>query len=145
LGVSSDLRHQGNKWDGGKTRMDLLPVELMTAVGTILTGGAKKYGDRNWEKGLEWSRVYAATLRHLFAWWSGEDKDPESGHSHLWHVATNIAFLIAYEARGTGKDDRPCPRPFLPENAITAELKRQALYSRQVDGTATTAGETGSA
>lgn len=99
----------GVKADKGKIRYDLLPPEGVTAVAVILTGGAEKYGDRNWEKGMDWSRPYGALLRHLFAWWSGEDKDRYTGKSHLWHACTNLFFIITYEARGIGKDDRPVP------------------------------------
>ena len=97
----------GIKYDQGKTRYDLIPPEGIAAVACILGMGANKYGDRNWEKGMAWSRPYGALLRHLFSWWEGEDKDPESGHSHLWHVACNVFFLIAYQKRGVGQDDRP--------------------------------------
>ena len=64
-------------------------------------------GERNWEKGMNWGRPYAALRRHMAAWWGGEDNDPETGMSHLWHACANIAFLIAFEARKIGKDDRP--------------------------------------
>lgn len=63
-------------------------------------------GERNWEQGMSWGRVFAALMRHMWAWWRGEDKDPETGESHLWHAGCCIAFLIAYEARGVGTDDR---------------------------------------
>ena len=98
---------EGIKFDAGKLRMDLLPPEIDNAIARILTDGADKYGERNWEHGMAWSRPYAALRRHLIAWWAGEDTDPESGHSHLWHVLTNAAFLVAYEQRGIGTDDRP--------------------------------------
>ena len=98
---------EGIKFDQGKLRMDLLPPEIDNAIARILTDGADKYGERNWEHGMAWSRPYAALRRHLIAWWAGEDTDPESGHSHLWHVLTNAAFLVAYEQRGIGTDDRP--------------------------------------
>ena len=39
---------------------------------------------------------YSALLRHLFAWWGGEDRDPESGFSHLDHSAAMLAFLIEH-------------------------------------------------
>lgn len=97
----------GVKFDAGKLRLDLVPVEGVRAVADILSVGAAKYGDRNWEQGMDWSRPYGACLRHLFAWWGGEKADPDSGRSHLWHAACNLFFLIAYEARGKGKDDRP--------------------------------------
>ena len=97
----------GHKDDQDKIRMELIPPELMTSVGDILTGGAKKYDDRNWEKGMKWSRVYGALLRHLNAWWGGEPQDPETGRSHLWHAACCITFLLTYEIRKIGEDDRP--------------------------------------
>lgn len=98
---------EGVKFDQGKPRHDLLPPELSDAVARVLTFGAAKYGERNWEKGMRWGRPFAALMRHLWAWWRGERTDPETGMSHLWHAACCLAFLIAYEARGTGTDDRP--------------------------------------
>lgn len=97
---------EGNKFDHDKPRHDLIPPEALTALGDVLGMGADKYGARNWEHGMAWGRPYAALLRHLLAWWGGEDRDPESGLSHLHHVLTNAAFLVAYEARGIGTDDR---------------------------------------
>ena len=64
-------------------------------------------GARNWEKGMDWSRVYGALLRHLFSWWRGYDKDPETGLSHLAHAGCCVLFLLAYTLRNVGKDDRP--------------------------------------
>lgn len=103
---AKSLAAGGHKDDADKVRMELIPPELMIAVGDILTSGAKKYDDRNWEHGMKWSRVYGALLRHLTAWWGGEKKDPETGRSHLWHAGCCITFLIAYEMRGVGEDDR---------------------------------------
>lgn len=95
------------KHDGDKVRLDLLPPELVEGVGAVLTFGAHKYGARNWEKGMRWGRPFAALLRHLWAWWRGEEMDPETGMSHLWHAGCCLAFLIAYEQRQIGDDDRP--------------------------------------
>lgn len=100
-------KKEGKKFDSEKIRMDLLPTEFIEATSTILTFGADKYGDRNWELGMDWNRPFGALMRHMWAWWRGEDKDPESGKSHLWHAACNLAFLITYETRGVGKDNRP--------------------------------------
>lgn len=95
------------KFDTGKPRLELVPPELIEAVGHVMTYGADKYDDRNWEKGMAWGRVYGALQRHLCSWWGGSDCDPETGRSHLWHAACCIAFLLTYEARGIGRDDRP--------------------------------------
>lgn len=60
------------KADAEKVRLDLLPVKPLLDVGKVLTYGANKYSPRNWERGFVWSRPYAAALRHLFAWFSGQ-------------------------------------------------------------------------
>lgn len=103
-----ELTHlsEAMKFDTEKVRMELIPPELMDAVGAILTFGAKKYADRNWELGMSWGRVFGALMRHMWAWWRGQNLDPETNKSHLWHAACCIAFLIAYEQRGVGTDDR---------------------------------------
>lgn len=94
------------KADENKTRLDLLPLRPLQDVGDILTLGATKYDAHNWRKGMKWSRFYAATLRHLFAWWQGQDLDPESGKSHLAHAACNILFLLEYTYSHKELDDR---------------------------------------
>lgn len=103
----TDLLQEGVKYDQDKLPYHLLPPELMEAVADILDFGQKKYAPRNWEKGMKWSRVFSSLMRHMWKWWNGETNDPETGKSHLWHAGCNIAFLIAYEARKVGEDDRP--------------------------------------
>ena len=108
---------EGRKDDSGKIRLELIPSELLFAVGDILTFGAEKYDDRNWEKGMSWGRVYGALMRHMWSWWAGRGPtahsflfgslDGETERSHLWHAGCCIAFLIAYEERRIGEDDRP--------------------------------------
>lgn len=97
----------GRKDDAGKTPFHLFPTDAMRAICFVLGFGARKYAPRNWEKGMDWSRVFAATIRHLTAWWEGEKYDQETGFSHLWHAGCCVIFLIAYEMRGVGTDDRP--------------------------------------
>ena len=97
-----------DKLDQDKTRYDLIPPELLEGVGRVLTFGVAKYGARNWESGAEYGRIFAAMMRHLWAWWSGKECDRESGLSHLWHAGACLAFLITYAARGMEEfDDRP--------------------------------------
>lgn len=101
-----DLGKGGVKYDEGKPRYDLLPPEFLEGTAHVLTYGAAKYRDRNWEAGMRWGRPFGAMMRHLWAWWRGEARDPETGFSHLWHAACCLAFLIAYEERNIGEDDR---------------------------------------
>lgn len=106
VAVDKEKLAEGYKADENKIRMDLIPPEAVEALATVLTFGAKKYADRNWEKGMKWSRPFGALMRHMWAWWKGEEKDPETGYSHLWHAMCCIAFLVTYEQRGIGTDDR---------------------------------------
>ena len=96
----------GSKFDGGKSRIDLIAPEMIVGTADILAFGAGKYGERNWEAGMSWSRPFAALMRHMWAWWAGEALDPETGKSHLFHASCCLMFLIAFEARAVGKDDR---------------------------------------
>ena len=99
------LREPGSKFDAGKTRMDLIAPEFVVGISDVLTFGAQKYGARNWEKGMSWSRPFAALMRHMWMWWAGEKSDPETGLSHLHHAGCCLMFLAAFEARSTGTDD----------------------------------------
>lgn len=88
----------GQKDDKEKNRLDLIEPEFIEGVGKVLTFGANKYEPNNWQKVEDAEdRYYAAALRHLIAWRKGEKTDPESGLSHLDHVACNIMFLQHFE------------------------------------------------
>ena len=96
----------GTKHDQGKPRTELLPFDVLEAVAVVLSRGAEKYSDRNWEKGFKWSRLLGAVLRHLFSWAKGGDRiDPEWGLSHLDHALCALMMLRAHELRGIGEDD----------------------------------------
>lgn len=94
----SDKVEGGSHYDSGKNMLQLVPPELIYAVGEILTYGATKYSAQNWRGGINYSRVVGSLLRHLMAYLSGQKIDPESGKPHLYHAATNLAFLITFEA-----------------------------------------------
>lgn len=99
----------GEKKDGGKAPWHLLPWDAVGQVVAVLQVGAVKYAERNWELGISHSRLFAATQRHLVAWFQhGEDVDPETGIHHLAHAACEVLFALALCARGrTDLDDRP--------------------------------------
>lgn len=95
------------KADGGKLRVDLIPPDALECAAIVFGYGAAKYGPRNWDKGLSWSRLYGAILRHLFKWWGGEEVDPESGINHLYHALATLLMLVHYQNKERGTDDRP--------------------------------------
>lgn len=94
------------KYDDGKADISLLPPEALLAIAEVFTFGAKKYAPDNWRGGFVWRRVVSAILRHLFAWLAGQDKDPETGLSHIAHVGCNVMFLLTFIITKTGTDDR---------------------------------------
>jgi hypothetical protein len=100
---------EGLRYDKGKTRLDLLPPEWIEALGVVMTKGAEKYADRNWELGMPWSKCWGPLLRHAFKWLAGEMYDAETGVHHLAHVAWNALALMSYQCRNVGEADLPRP------------------------------------
>jgi hypothetical protein len=58
--------------------------------------GAGKYDPTNYRKGYEFSLSISALFRHLLAFQSGENLDPESGLSHMAHVAWHALALTQW-------------------------------------------------
>lgn len=94
------------KFDGEKLRYDLIPVRALEELAKVYTSGAKKYGERNWEKGFNWNRCLGAAMRHLFAFCKGEDFDSDSGCHHLSAVAFYCFALIEFGFTHPEMDDR---------------------------------------
>jgi len=93
---------EGEKRDDGKPRWDLLPWPEVGQVVGVLTFGAAKYADDNWQKVPDARRRYfAAAMRHLTAWWEGERIDPESGRHHLAHATCCVLFLLWFDRKET--------------------------------------------
>ena len=94
------------KHDKGKLRYDLIPPEALEALVQVYTYGATKYAPDNWRNGMEWSRVFAAIQRHLWAFWNGYDNDLESKLPHLAHAAWGCFTLLSFLSTCSGDDDR---------------------------------------
>lgn len=91
--VPQHSKSVGLKFDEDKPRYELIAYGLIEQMALVLGEGAKKYGERNWEKGLKASRLYGAAMRHLTAFWGGEDLDPETKRPHLAHAACCLMML----------------------------------------------------
>lgn len=96
----------GVKHDQGKPDMSLLSNIALVKVAQVMTFGKQKYSANNWRGGFAWSRPLAAAARHLFAYIGGEDKDPETGLSHLAHASCCLMFLLEFEETHKNLDDR---------------------------------------
>jgi hypothetical protein len=91
---------------------DKLPLSLWPSTATVmgslgLFNGALKYGRMNWrEAGVRASIYVDALLRHILAYWEGEEVDPDDGVPHLAAILACAAILVDAKAAGKLEDDR---------------------------------------
>lgn len=98
---------KGLRFNSGKPKLHRVPYELMKGAAEGFEYGAGKYPDWNWTKPIEFSSPFNSLLRHLWAWWWGEDFDKESGVHHLKLAAANISMLLYHLEHNSDQDDRP--------------------------------------
>lgn len=87
------------RYDQGKTPYHLFPLDAYEEICRVMQFGAQKYAERNWEKGMSWSRVARSMLSHFIQMCKGETHDAESGCTHAGHMAWNALVLCAYTLR----------------------------------------------
>lgn len=97
---------QGIKFDHGKAPLGLISSTALFALSRVLEYGATKYAPHNWRKGLVYSRLLDAALRHLWLFIGGEDTDPETGLYHVDHALCNLMFLCEFVRTRPDLDDR---------------------------------------
>lgn len=97
-------------------QLGLIHPTALTMVGEAAGGGKYPPWD-HLERPLPYRMLYDAVLRHLMAFWAGENTDPESGRHHLAHAAWGCLTLLTYSILGIGEDDRP--HTHLPTNRGT--------------------------
>lgn len=96
----------GKKFDEGKEPMHLLDPYAQIMTAKVLEFGAIKYAEHNWRKGIQYSRLISAAMRHLNAINQGEDLDPETGLPHAAHLSCCAMFLTWMMKHRTDMDDR---------------------------------------
>lgn len=104
--AEKELTSAGIKHDSDKVPLDLLSPIALTEIAKVMSFGRSKYSAHNWRKGIAWCRVIGAALRHILSFLGGEDKDPETGLSHLAHASCCLMFLLEYEVTHKELDDR---------------------------------------
>lgn len=86
-------------------RFSLIPPEFLWELASHYGRGARKYADRNWEKGYKWTLSCDALERHLTQFKMGEWLDQETGTPHIIAVAWHAAALFIFKIRGLGTND----------------------------------------
>lgn len=118
-----------------KAPMSTVPMNVLVEIGIGMLEGASKYGRHNYRcAGVRSSVYFDATMRHLIAWWEGEDIDPDSGMPHISKALCSLVVLRDAQMQSMITDDRP-PRsaPFYPamnEKAIELIEKHAAKHPR---------------
>jgi hypothetical protein len=97
---------KATKYDEGKPPVSLISTKALIEEAKVMAYGEKKYGRDNWRKGFTYSRLLDAALRHILAYNDGEDKDKETGISHLAHARCCLGFLLEQEKTHPELDDR---------------------------------------
>ncbi len=93
-----------------KCPLHLVPPSAKAHLAQAFKEGAEKYGPYNWRDKTVSSSVYVgACMRHLDAWWDGEETASDSGHHHLGHAMACLSILIDAQQVNNLNDDRPTP------------------------------------
>jgi len=106
-----------------------IPWTAVIEMGTVMDGGAHKYGAYNYrDTRISTTTYHDAILRHFMLWADGEDQDPESKCSHLAHIMACCALMIDADVGCMLEDDRSVTgsvRWMLDSSAKTAREFRQ--------------------
>lgn len=95
-----------------KTPLGVVPPALMIGAAEAMQTGATKYGPFNYrENKVQAVTYYEAILRHLFAWFDGQDMAEDTGVHHLRHVAAGVGILLDAVTAGNLIDNRPVKGP----------------------------------
>lgn len=85
---------------GNKPRFDLIPPESELALAQVYELGARKYDDRNWEKGIPFSVCLSACKRHLNRFELGElINTDDNGFEHVTHALWWLVALVTFIRR----------------------------------------------
>lgn len=87
-------------------RFDLIPIGPLTQLARLYGRGAEKYDSHNWRRGYEWSKSYAAMMRHATQFWGGENIDEEMDLPHLTAVIFHAMALLEFMENHQQFDDR---------------------------------------
>lgn len=111
-----------------KAALSCVPLPVIIEIGLGMMEGALKYGRHNYRAvGVRASVYFDATIRHLFAWWEGEDTDPDSALSHVTKAITSLVVLRDAMMRGKMEDDRA---PATPNMYMQANKHAEALIAK---------------
>jgi len=91
-----------------KVSITKLPSVAILHGAHAMMDGAKKYGPYNWRDKEVIASIYIdAAIRHIQAWFEGEETAQDSGVHHLGHAIACCAILLDAQEMKKLVDDRP--------------------------------------
>lgn len=91
-----------------KVPLSTVPMRVVAELGLAMLEGACKYGRHNYRvTGVRASVYFDACMRHISAWWEGQDIDPASGLPHVVKAIACLVVLRDADYQGKLTDDRP--------------------------------------
>lgn len=85
------------KYDVGKPKYHLVPPRELKQLVQILTFGAEKYGENNWQLCENPDRYIDALFRHVEAFRAGQTLDEETRMPHLAHALCCCLFCLYFD------------------------------------------------
>lgn len=119
--LKTESRKRGVRYNSSKVPISMIfeARRALEGCSRVMGFGAQKYSRANWRKGLPLTEVADSLSRHLVAWLSGEDNDPETGLPHLDHLLCNAIFISELAHTRPDLDDRPIKEGiFIGKNVI---------------------------
>lgn len=114
-----------------KAPMSTVSAAVLAELGVAMLEGAVKYGRHNYRAtNVRSSVYYDALMRHIMAWWEGEDIDPDSGMSHVTKAIATLVVLRDAMINQKVIDDRP---PSCPEFYTELNAKAAAIINKYAD------------
>lgn len=112
----------GLRFNSNKPKHSLIPSisRDIEALGWMV--GAAKYGEYNWEKGMDWSTPINCMSRHWEKINSGEWIDEETGVPHIALIMCNSTMLAYYYYHDKGNNDLPLRAPLARELDFSTEI-----------------------
>lgn len=92
-----------------KGRFDLLPPRTIIALAVHYEKGCKKYGERNWEKGIPISSFISSSLRHTIQFLDGQS-DENHLIAALWNLACAYETLLRIQKGALPEELYDLPR-----------------------------------
>lgn len=113
-----------------KVSLSNVPLPPLLELALAMQEGAIKYGRHNYRTaGVRESVYFDACVRHLFAWWEGENLDPDSNLPHITKAMACLVVLRDAQISGNSTDDRPKPSP-VGWIATLNKLQEGLLYEK---------------